>query len=98
MSHWFRGSDTSRHCRLQLPGPRVLPASPGRCAQPAGRARTGHPRATTARFVSGLPTDTVVFNPYPGVDLIDVYAFLDRNGSGIVGSALAARGALPLPR
>jgi hypothetical protein len=29
--------------------------------------------------VSGLPTDTVEFNPHPGVELIDVYAFLDRH-------------------
>jgi hypothetical protein len=32
-----------------------------------------------SHFVSGLPTDTVVFDPFPGVDLVDVYGFLDRH-------------------
>ena len=30
-------------------------------------------------FVSGLPTDAVSFSPYPGVDLTDVYSFLNRH-------------------
>ncbi|HUJ64408.1 MAG TPA: hypothetical protein VLX59_02655, partial [Acidimicrobiales bacterium] len=35
-----------------------------------------------SHFVSGLPTDTVVFSPHPGVDLTDVYGFLDRHPGG----------------
>jgi hypothetical protein len=34
-----------------------------------------------SHFVSGLPTDTVVFSPHPGVDLPDVYSFLDRHAA-----------------
>ena len=36
-----------------------------------------------SHFVSGLPTDTVVFSPHPGVDLTDVYSFLDRHSRGL---------------
>ena len=32
-----------------------------------------------SQFVSGLPTDTVVFSADPGVDVFEVYAFLDRH-------------------
>jgi hypothetical protein len=38
-----------------------------------------------SNFVSGLPSDTVVFRPQLGVDLTDVYSFLDRH-SGAVGA------------
>lgn len=77
MSRWFRGSDTTRRavstcpdpacCRH--PAPDVLARWDGQ-AWPSARDHSG--------FVSGLPTDTVAFNPHPGVDLIDVYEFLDR--------------------
>ena len=77
MSHWFRGSDTTRRAVSTCPDPSC-------CRRPAddALARWEGQAWPSARdhsgFVSGLPTDTVVFNPYPGVDLIDVYAFLDR--------------------
>jgi len=32
-----------------------------------------------SHFLSGLPTDTVTFNPFPGVDITDVYTFLGRH-------------------
>jgi XRE family transcriptional regulator, fatty acid utilization regulator len=81
MSHWFRGSDTTRRAVSTCPDPSC-------CRRPAddALARWEGQAWPSARdhsgFVSGLPTDTVVFNPYPGVDLIDVYSFLDRQGGG----------------
>ena len=77
MSHWFRGSDTNRRATSTCPDPDC-------CHRPHAQARarwegSAWPSARDhSGFVSGLPTDTVVFNPYPGVDLIDVYSFLDR--------------------
>jgi XRE family transcriptional regulator, fatty acid utilization regulator len=79
MAHWFRGSDTTRRATSACPDPSccrrpdddTLARWEGQ-AWPSARDHSG--------FVSGLPTDTVVFNPYPGVDLIDVYSFLDRHG------------------
>ena len=77
MSHWFRGSNTTRRAVSTCPDPSC-------CRRPAddALARWEGQAWPSARdhsgFVSGLPTDTVVFNPYPGVDLIDVYSFLDR--------------------
>ncbi len=77
MAHWFRGSDTKRRAVSTCPDPACCRQPPDealarweRRAWPSARDHSG--------FVSGLPTDTVVFSPYPGVDLIDVYSFLDR--------------------
>ena len=33
----------------------------------------------TPPVLPGITTDTVVFSPHPGVDLTDVYSFLDRH-------------------
>jgi hypothetical protein len=76
-AHWFRGSDTRRRARSTCPDPAC-------CRQPPADAvhrweGQAWPSARDhSHFVSGLPTDTVVFSPYPGVDLTDVYSFLDR--------------------
>lgn len=93
MSHWFRGADTSRRATSACPDPACCRRPPddavrrwdGR-AWPSARDHSG--------FVSGLPTDTVVFSPCPGVDLIDVYAFLDRQ-TGLVGPGASGAGAAP---
>jgi transcriptional regulator with XRE-family HTH domain/predicted transcriptional regulator len=77
-AHWFRGSDTARRAVSTCPDPAC-------CRQPsfdAVRRWEGEawPSARDhSHFVSGLPTDTVVFSPHPGVDLTDVYSFLDRH-------------------
>ncbi len=77
-AHWFRGSDTTRRRVSTCP-------DPGCCRRPppdAARRWEGvaWPSARDhSHFVSGLPTDTVVFSPHPGVDLTDVYGFLDRH-------------------
>jgi hypothetical protein len=78
MAHWFRGSDTKRRSVSSCPDPAC-------CRQPSPdlvRRWEGWawPSARDhSHFVSGLPTDTVVFNSHPGVDLTDVYSFLDRH-------------------
>jgi hypothetical protein len=80
MSHWFRGSDTTRRTVSTCPDPAC-------CRQPPEDAISrwegdAWPSARDhSRFVSGLPTDTVVFSPHPGVDLTDVYSFLDRHST-----------------
>jgi XRE family transcriptional regulator, fatty acid utilization regulator len=77
-ARWFRGSDTSRRAVSTCPDPAC-------CRQPAPDAvarweGVAWPSARDhSHFVSGLPTDTVVFSPHPGVALTDVYAFLDRH-------------------
>jgi XRE family transcriptional regulator, fatty acid utilization regulator len=78
MSRWFRGSDTARRATSTCPDPACCQRPPqdlarrwDKAAWPSARDHSG--------FVSGLPTDTVVFSPHPGVDVIDVYAFLDRH-------------------
>ncbi len=81
-SHWFRGSDTTRWARSTCPDPAC-------CRQPPEEAvrrweGVAWPSARDhSHFVSGLPTDTVVFSPHPGVDLTDVYSFLDRHSGGL---------------
>ena len=81
-AHWFRGSDTSRQSVSRCPDPSC-------CRRPATEAvrqweGVAWPSARDhSHFVSGLPTDTVVFSPHPGVDLTDVYSFLDRHSGGL---------------
>jgi predicted transcriptional regulator len=81
MSHWFRGSGTARRAVSTCPDPACCHRPPvdavarwDGLAWPSARDHSG--------FVSGLPTDTVVFNPYPGVELTDVYSFLDQQAGG----------------
>ncbi len=77
-ARWFRGSDTRRRAASTCP-------DPGCCRRPAPGALkrwsgVAWPSARDhSHFVSGLPTDTVVFSPHPGVDLSEVYAFLDTH-------------------
>lgn len=77
-AHWFRGSDTSRRSVSRCPDPSCCRApSPDAARRWSGAA---WPSARDhSHFVSGLPTDTVTFNPFPGVELTDVYEFLDRH-------------------
>jgi transcriptional regulator with XRE-family HTH domain/predicted transcriptional regulator len=77
-AHWFRGSDTPRRAVSTCPDPACC-----RSPQPEAVRRWEGVAWPSARdhshFVSGLPTDTVVFSPHPGVELTDVYSFLDRH-------------------
>jgi transcriptional regulator with XRE-family HTH domain/predicted transcriptional regulator len=77
MAHWFRGSDTTHHAVSSCPDPACC-QQPSRDAAARWDGVTWPSARDHSRFVSGLPTDTVEFSPHPGVDLIDVYAFLDR--------------------
>jgi len=78
-ARWFRGADTPRRAVSRCP-------EPGCCKEPPPDQVTRWSGAVwpSARdhshFVSGLPSDTVVFDAFPGVDLTDVYCFLDRHG------------------
>ncbi|MGB9113217.1 MAG: ImmA/IrrE family metallo-endopeptidase, partial [Acidimicrobiales bacterium] len=76
-ARFFRGSETTRRTRSRCPDPRCCTEPP-----PEQRRRWDGAAVASARdrsqFVSGLPTDTVVFSAHPGVDLFEVYAFLDR--------------------
>ncbi len=77
-AHWFRGSDTARRMVSRCPDPdccrRPPTAAVRRWEGVAWPSARDH-----SHFVSGLPTDTVEFSPHPGVELTDVYAFLDRH-------------------
>jgi predicted transcriptional regulator/transcriptional regulator with XRE-family HTH domain len=77
-AHWFRGSETTRRATSRCPDPTCCSEPP---AEQVDRwAGVVWPSARDhSHFVSGLPTDTVTFDPYPGVDLTDVYSFLDRH-------------------
>jgi predicted transcriptional regulator/transcriptional regulator with XRE-family HTH domain len=77
-ARWFRGSDTARRATSRCPDPKCCSEPPPE--QVTRWAGAVWPSARDhSQFVSGLPTDTVTFDPYPGVDLSDVYSFLDRH-------------------
>lgn len=77
-AHWFRGSDTTRRAVSRCPDPSCCRApTPDLARRWAG---SSWPSARDhSHFVSGLPTDTVRFDPYPGVEMPDVYDFLERH-------------------
>jgi XRE family transcriptional regulator, fatty acid utilization regulator len=78
-AHWFRGSETTRRATSRCPEPSCCSEPPvdqvDRWSGAVWPSARDH-----SQFVSGLPTDTVAFDPFPGVDLTDVYSFLDRHG------------------
>jgi predicted transcriptional regulator/transcriptional regulator with XRE-family HTH domain len=76
-AQWFRGSDTTRRATSRCPDPSCCRTPPPEQVERWSGAVWPSAR-DHSQFVSGLPTDTVVFDPFPGVDLTDVYAFLDR--------------------
>ena len=81
-AHWFRGSETTLRAVSTCPDPsccrRPAPDAVARWAKVAWPSARDH-----SHFLSGLPTDTVVFSPYLGVDLNDVYGFLDRHSAAL---------------
>jgi hypothetical protein len=82
-AHWFRGHRTTRRFASCCPDPDC-------CSRPSveqARRWQGEAWPSAAdhsHFVSGLPTDTIEFSPYPGVELTDIYSFLDRHQSSTV--------------
>ena len=81
-AHWFRGSESTRRAVSRCPDPSCCRRPPEEAVErwdglawPSARDHS--------HFVSGLPTDTVVFSLHPGVDLTDVYSFLDRHSEGL---------------
>lgn len=87
-AHWFRGSESTRRLTSTCPDPsccrRPAPDAVARWASASWPLARNH-----SHFLSGLPSDTVVFSPHLGVELTDVYAFLDRR-SGLDGRAATA--------
>lgn len=81
-AHWFRGSDTTRRAVSRCPEPsccrQPTPEAVARWATVALPSARDH-----SRFLSGLPADTVQFSPHLGVELTDVYGFLDRHSGGL---------------
>ena len=74
----FRGHDTVRRARSTCPDPSCCrEPSAASAARWAGRAWAS--ARDRSHFVSGLPADVASFNPFPGVDMAEVFAFLDRH-------------------
>jgi transcriptional regulator with XRE-family HTH domain len=76
-AHFFRGSNTTRRAMSTCPDPSCCRRPPADALR-RWEGKAWPSARDHSHFVSGLPTDTVVFSPYPGVDLTDVYSFLDR--------------------
>ncbi|HJP25459.1 MAG TPA: hypothetical protein QGG16_09035, partial [Acidimicrobiales bacterium] len=72
---FFRGGDTLR--RINATGEDDQ-AEPGLLRRWDGVA---WPSASERSFVlTALPSSSREFSPFPGIDLLDVYRFLDRQG------------------
>lgn len=76
-ARYFRGSETPRRTRSNCPDPSCC-----REPHPTQRQRWSTVAWPSARdrshIVSGLPTRAEEFNRFPGVDMVEVYGFLDR--------------------
>ena len=77
-AQWFRGGDTVRHTESRCPDPTCCRRPPAGVLA-AWEGALWPSARDHSHFVSGLPTDTVTFNPFPGVDMVDVYSFLERH-------------------
>ena len=77
-AHYFRGSDTGRRSRSNCP-------SAVCCRQPKTDQRqrwrgAARPSARDrSQFLSGLPAERPAFSTFPGVDMVEVFDFLDRH-------------------
>lgn len=77
-AQYFRGSETERQSVSTCPDPMC-------CQQPAAQQsnrwrRVAWPSARDRSHVtSGLPAERPPFTKFPGVDMIEVYEFLDRH-------------------
>jgi predicted transcriptional regulator/DNA-binding XRE family transcriptional regulator len=89
-AHWFRGSDTGRRVTSTCPDPTCC-RRPSESAVRRWEGKVWPSARDRSHFVSGLPTDTVVFAPHPGVDLTDIYTFLDRYAGEEADGARGAR-------
>lgn len=77
-ARYFRGSDTRRRTVSRCPDP-LCCREPSRDQRERWDGVAWASAADYSHFVSGLPTDTVAFSAHPGVDLSEVYEFLDRH-------------------
>jgi len=77
-AQWFRGSHTERRAVSTCPDPSCCRRPSPEAAAHWGGAAWPSPR-DQSHLVHGLPGDMVVFTPDPGVELTDVYNFLDRH-------------------
>jgi len=74
---WFRGNDTTRHSVSGCPDPSC-------CRSPSDEVRehlegVAWPSASDrSHVIAGLPVEPRPFNRFPGVDMVDVYQFLER--------------------
>jgi len=76
-AHWFQGGDTLRRVSARSEDVRADPELIDRWAG------VTWPSASERSFVlTALPPASREFSPFPGVDLIDVYRFLDRQVDG----------------
>ncbi len=96
-AHWFRGSDTRQRTTSTCPDPTCC-RRPNQSAVRRWEGTVWPSARDRSHFVSGLPTDTVTFNPHPGVDLTDIYAFLDRYAGGEPDEPTGGRRRLPASR
>ncbi len=76
-ARYFRGSETTRRTTSQCPDPSCC-----REPHPAQRQRWSTVAWPSARdrshILSGLPASREQFSHFPGVDMVEVYGFLDR--------------------
>jgi transcriptional regulator with XRE-family HTH domain/predicted transcriptional regulator len=77
-ARYFRGHQTTLYAVSTCPDPACCQMPDAGSAERWAGAAWASAR-DRSNFVSGLPSDTASFSPLPGVDLPEVYRFLDRH-------------------
>jgi len=77
-ARYFRGSDTANRLVSRCPNPSCC-REPGRSQGQRWRGAAWPSAKDRSHVLSGLPAERPTFSKFPGVDMVEVYDFLDRH-------------------
>ncbi len=77
-AQYFRGSSTPNRMVSRCPSPTCC-REPGRTQSQRWRGAAWPSATDRSNVISGLPAERPSFTKFPGVDMIEVYEFLDRH-------------------
>lgn len=75
---YFRGSETTNRLVSRCPNPACC-REPGKSQSQRWRGAAWPSATDRSQILSGLPTERPTFSKFPGVDMVEVFDFLDRH-------------------
>jgi XRE family transcriptional regulator, fatty acid utilization regulator len=77
-AHFFRGSDTPNRLVSRCPNPSCC-REPSKAASQRWRGAAWPSAKDRSHVTSGLPAERPTFSKFPGVDMVEVFDFLERH-------------------